>query len=126
MIRRTSTRRTSARRSSRRLLANAAAPQTAKIVEISQGTKLCLSRVSRQPGSSKDLETVKTVDRIERGSISDGWEEARVWLRGTFAPRTSGSGTRQPLRPMHAYVQHGILIEISDKHAKYEVLGISR
>lgn len=121
-----SRRRGSVRRSSRRLLANAAAAQVARIAEISPGTKLCLSRVSRQPGSSKDLETVKTVDRIERGSISDGWEEARIWLRGTFAPRTSGSGTRQPLRPMHAYIHHGVLAEISDSHAKYEVLGISR
>jgi hypothetical protein len=127
MTRPTSRRRTSTRRSSRRLLANATAPQSARIAEISPGTKLCLRRVSRYPGGSKDLETIKTVDRIERGPISDGWEEARIWLRGVFHPRTAGGDTsKQRLRPLHAYAHHGVLDTVLDKHAKYEVLGVSR
>lgn len=121
MTRPSSRKRTSTRRSSRRLLANAAAPQVAKIAEISSGTKLCLRRIGRYEGPTKDLETVKTVDRIERGASGfEGWEEARIWLRGTFTPHT------KHLRPLRAYAQHGVLSEISDKHAKYEVLGVSR
>lgn len=126
MTRPSSRKRASTRRSSRRLRSNSAVPQVARIAEISPGTKLCLRRVSRYPGGSRDLETIKTVDRIERGiASSDGWEEARIWLRGTFHPRTSGGGG-QHLRPLHAYVQHGILNIVEDKHAKYEVRGVSR